>query len=193
MKLKTLEKIIAFTILFLLLLKLSNIYALSFLLFLLCFGMSIVYCTMSIGIFRNNKLNRPFKGHDENKQQTVLSALLGLGIGMCTVGFAWYLIALPGNRVILSAGIIALAVLIPCTVLLKKRFESSFVKSALTRGVVYLGFALFLILIPKHAFLKIQYRNHPEYVEAVIKLHENPSDSTYIEELSRINKKMKSK
>jgi len=191
MKLTTIEKILVITVATLMILKLSNIYSSIWLITFASLLLSILYIVFTLGFLNNNTLQEPFKMVNKPKLQQPISIGFGVSFSAIAMGFMWDLISLPSSEVLLFLGVFISLTLSVMLIFTKQNYELLFKKAVLVRVIAALTIALFILAKPDHFYLKVQHRNHPEFIEAVIKAQENPQDTLLWENVRRLEQEMK--
>lgn len=191
MKIRQIEKYLVLAILVIMTLKLTNIFSSTILLLLLCMTLSILYFALGPGILNNNTLEEAIKFVKKSPNQLHFSNVFGIGYAIIVMGFIWDILSLPGSSLQLISGISILLVFSFILVITRQKYEQEFRKSVFIRTIIAIVIASFILAKPTHFYLKIQHRNNPEFIEAVIKATENPQDSLLWEKVRNLEQDIK--
>lgn len=191
MKLRQIEKYLGLAIIVLMTLKLTNVFSSTILLLLFCMALSILYFAIGHGIFNNNTLKESSILIRKPPYLQVISIGFGVGFAIIVMGFIWDILSLPGSSIQLIAGTFILLVFSFILVITRQKYELEFRKSVFIRTIIAIAIASFTLAKPNHFYLKIQHRNNPEFIEAVIKVKENPQDSLLWENVRKLEQDMK--
>jgi len=176
---KITEKILTVIAILATIMKLLHWPGANILLILSLLFLSILYMYFGFAFFNNIRLREIFK-KDSYKETAVLRIIgaifTGIIIGSGLIGILFVALFWPGGLIMLSFIIFFGLILLSFIVYKLIRTGAIFYKRILFRlGVVYL-LSLFLYLLPWRAKLNWRYPSDPDYVEAYIEYHENPTD-----------------
>ena len=79
-------------------------------------------------------------------------------------------------------GIIISLIFIILLLILLYRLKNTAIKTQLIRGIVLVSIAIIFLALPAYSIEKVQYRNHPEIIEVLTKLDQDP-DNKALKEL----------
>jgi hypothetical protein len=138
------------------------------------------YVLPGILFFSGIGLRETFKGALKNIRIVTLvsSFFIGNALSIFCMGILFRLLHFPGANEMLMAGFIPAAAML--AIMLTKYFRDRSLQSrlALSRLVPFMILALALLFTSSRTLLSLQYRNHPQYVNAYMRYQENPSPET---------------
>ncbi|WP_066627900.1 hypothetical protein [Labilibacter marinus] len=171
-------------------LKVMNIGATIIFVFLLSAVLSLIYFALGFAILNDNTFKDPFKKDSISNIQMVLSIAYGIAFSTILVGGFFNLLSIPGvmGQVIFGMGLLVILTLI--FIFTQTKYSAEFKKNAIPRIVIFLIFGTILLVKPPSFFFKIQHRNNPEFIEAVMKAKANPQDSLLWQEVERLEREM---
>lgn len=143
--------------------------------------LSILYYPLGFFIFSGIRLRRLFK-RDSYKETTVLRILWSLGVGqvlaaLC-LGLLFRMNDYPGSGPMLTIGLLTSAIVLPLAVFRYSKTKSAFFKRVIIRMTIWGVLGLIFLPISSLSIQKLQYRNHPQYIEMLNELDENPEDES---------------
>lgn len=139
--------------------------------------LACIYYPFGFALFNKIKLKDIFSKESYKGISTLrIIGSIGAGIGLATVcvGILFKIQHWPGMITLLLTGLlIALVIAIVALIRLLKS-KSDFYKSIVSRIAIIGGFGLLLFFTSDLTIVKIQFRNHPDYVKAYEKYLDNP-------------------
>jgi uncharacterized membrane protein len=189
---KKLERILLMIAAFGLMFKLLNFPLSGLLLFISLMILGSLYFYLGFALFNNIPLKHAFKSESYKEIKTiqvVLSVCFGLGLSILIIGILFTLQNYPMQRIFISIGIITTALFLLLN-LIVSRAELKKQNGKVLRAAVFIIIGVILLIIPPYSLDKIQYRNHPGYVEALIKLEEDPNNEELIKQFEKERLKM---
>ncbi|MDX2415828.1 MAG: hypothetical protein QNK33_11610 [Bacteroidales bacterium] len=159
--------------------KLLNIHLSSMIIFLSLLIVSGMYLCLGFAFFNNIPLKGAFKS-DTYKGiksiQVIGSAGLGWGLSMLLIGIMFEILKYPMSRIFLIFGIIISLIFIILLLILYYRRKNTAIKTQLIRGIVLVSISIIFLALPAYSIEKVQYRNHPEIMDILIELDQDPSN-----------------
>lgn len=189
---KKLERILILIAAFGLMFKLLNFPLSGLLLFISLMILGSLYFYLGFALFNNIQLKHAFKSESYKEIKTiqvVLSVCFGLGLSILTIGILFTLQNYPMQRIFISVGIITTALFLLLN-LIVSRAELKTQNGKVLRAAVFIIIGVILLIIPPYSLDKIQYRNHPDYIEALIKLESDPNNEELIKQFEKEKFKM---
>lgn len=166
---KKLEKILGFIAIAAFILKLIRVPGASMLLLLSISALSLIYYPLGFAFFNQVKLRHVFK-KEAYKGVSALRILGAIGVGVSLsallVGILFKVQFWSGASFELIFGIVATAIIAAIALIRHRNHKDDFYKRILSRMALIGGLALLFFFTPELTILKIQYRNHPDYVKA---------------------------
>ena len=182
---KTLEKILGLVGIIALILKLGLLPGSSLLIVVSLTVLGCIYFLFGFALFNGIRLRAILKT-DSYKGLSLARVIgsigLGMGLAAICIGMLFKLQHWPGGDSNIAAGLgVTLIILIIASIKFIQS-RSDYYKYIYPRILIIGSLGLFFALLPELTIIKIQYRNHPDYIKAYEDYLENPQD----EELSRI-------
>jgi hypothetical protein len=181
---KKFEKIMLYAALLGLVLMLLNFPLSSVILFFSMLLLSCLYFYLGFTLFNNILLRKAFKSESYKgikSTRIALSVGFGWGLSTLTVGILFYFLNYPLQRSFINVGIISTSIFLALILIIShrefKKQQGIIVRAA---GAILIG--IILIILPDYYLEKVQYRNHPGYLDAMIKLEADPNNEKLIEE-----------
>ncbi|WP_320018999.1 hypothetical protein [Labilibaculum manganireducens] len=141
--------------------------------------LAVLYYPLGFAFFNRIQLRQILKKESYNGKSTlkIIGAVgVGLALSILCIGILFKLQHYPFSLTILKAGMFlaSIASLIVIVQLLKTK--NSFYKKILNRVSIIGGISLLLLFVSDLNIVKIQYRNHPEYIKAYEAYLKNPDN-----------------
>jgi hypothetical protein len=142
--------------------------------------LALFYFLPGILFFSGIGLREAFKGALKNiKIVTLVSSFfIGNALSIFCIGMLFRLLHFPGANEMLMAGFIPATAMLVIMLLKFFKDRSQQSRLALSRLVPFMILAFVLFFTSSRTLLGLQYRNHPEYVNAFMRYQENPSPET---------------
>lgn len=178
-----LEKLLVILAVIGVILKFSFVLGGDELIFLSMSVLGCLYYLFSFLFFNRIPLRNIFKGDAYNGVSPwtiVTTAVCGLGLSIVCIGSLFKLLTLMGANQMLAIGLGITAVILIITVMrfLRKRDRTS--NFILWRTGIAVIVGLTLLLTPNLSIIRLQYRNHPMYIEAYSRYLEEPTNEALI-------------
>ena len=138
-----------------------------------------MYLLLGFAFFSNIPLKGAFKS-DMYKGiksiQVIGGAGLGWGLSIILIGIMFAILKYPMSSLLMIVGIIFSLIFIILLLILLYRLNNTAIKTQLTRGIVLVSITIILLALPAYSIEKVQYRNHPEILEELMKLDQDPNN-----------------
>jgi hypothetical protein len=147
-------------------------------------GLSVFYFYFSFAVLNGIHGRDIFKkaAYKDIAAADIVSAIgAGIALSIVVIGLLFKVMFWPGGSFMLLAGCLALIIAAIIGGIRLRTSKSAFPARLLKRAVIFGSLGLLCFFLPSNFFLKIKYRQHPEYVKAVEAASANPDD----EELQR--------
>lgn len=95
---------------------------------------------------------------------------------MTTIGLMFKFQSWPGADFNLGAGLVGLLIVTIIGVIKYSKNKSKYYIRIFLRAAIFGGLGLILMLTPKTSWVELKYRNHPEYVDALMKAMADPDN-----------------
>ena len=176
---KILEKILGVLIILALIMKFSLIMGGSIVLVLSLLVISIIYYPLGFAFFNQIELKGIFKkvSYKGISALRIIGAIC-VGVSLATVceGILFRLQRYPGGNIILMGGLIC-TLLVGVIALIRYLMKrSKFYIRIFIRIAIIAGFGLLLAFTSDFAIAKVQFRNHPDYLNALEKAVADPKN-----------------
>lgn len=126
-------------------------------------GLALLYPFLSMALFL-----------DESEKVNFNKAIFGMPFSIALIGILFKLQSWPGYEVNLMVGSISLAALIIHRYTLKNKMQQLNFKILSRRAIPLLVITLFMLALPKYAWIETKYSEYPEYIEAIKAYDKNP-------------------
>jgi len=183
---KRLEKILGIIVLIALIMKFTLI-PLSNVLFLLSLSiLACIYYPLGFALFNQIGFKQIFK-KDSYKGLSALRILGAIGVGttlsLICVGVLFKLLHWPGAMIQLISGLVSTLIILIVALIRYFKSKSEYLINIIKRICVVGGLGLLLAIASDLTIVRIQFRNHPEYIKAFELYEANPNDETLIKNL----------
>ncbi len=151
----------------------------SFLTVLTLSTLSVLYMYLSFALFNHIRLRTIFKKDSYKGISTmriVGAVMTGFALSVTTIGLLFKFQSWPGASFNLSAGLVGLILITIIGTIKYSKNKSEYYTRIFKRVAIIGGLGLILMLTPKTSWIKLKYRNHPEYVNALIKAMTHPDN-----------------
>lgn len=147
-----------------------------------------IYYPLGFLFFNQIRLRHVFKKDaykDVSAMDVVLAIVTGIGLSVICVGSLFKLLSLTGadQMLIIGLAINVITFAISLFLVLERRRIAN--KRIVWRTSIAMVIALILLLTPELSIVKLQYRNHPDYISAYEKYLEDPKNEVLIQEKER--------
>lgn len=178
-----LEKLLIIATVIGVILKFSVIRGADELIFLALSLLACLYYLFSFLFFNRIPLRNIFKTAAYNAVSAwtiVTTAVGGLGLSIVCIGSLFKLLILMGANQMLAIGLGITAVILAISVMRFLRKSDPTSKFILWRTGIAAIVALTLLLTPNLSIIRLQYRNHPAYIDAYSRYLEEPTNEALI-------------
>lgn len=107
--------------------------------------------------------------------QIVLGVITGIALSIVCVGILFKLLTLPGANEMLMFGVLGSIIMSIVAIALKRKVPAT---AILIRTTIFSVVGIAMFFTSALSIVKLQYRNHPAYVEAYTQYIENPKDDS---------------
>jgi len=190
---KKLEKILGIIAIITLVLHLNNVSGATLLMSLTFFTLTFIYFYLGFAFFNNIRLRditkkESYKGVNTMK---ILGAIFGgLTLSITLLGILFKLQFWPGASLLLIIGLSALLIVTIISLIKYKVNKSHLYKNIIIRAAIIGICGIILLMSPSNILIEIKYRNHPEYIEAIKKLNQDPDNIELRKKVEEEYKKM---
>lgn len=153
------------------------------LMFLSMSVLSCLYYLFSFLFFNRIPLRNIFKSDAYNAISAwtiVTTAVCGLGLSIICIGSLFKLLTFTGANQMLAIGLGITAAIFAISAIRFRRKSDPTSKFILWRTGIAVTVALTLLLTPNLSIIRLQYRNHPAYIEAYSRYLEEPTNEAVI-------------
>ncbi len=126
-------------------------------------GLALLYPLLSVALFL-----------DENEKINFNKAIFGMPFSVALIGILFKLQRWPGYEVNLLVGALSFIALIIHRFTQKETTQQLNFKILTRRAIPLLVITLFMLALPKYAWLETKYSEYPEYIETIKALDKNP-------------------
>lgn len=173
------EKVLVIAVLAGLILKFSLIRGGSEFLMVSMLTLSGIYFALGFLLFNQIRLrDLTKKGTFENLTVTsiVVSVMTGIALSIICVGALFKLLGLPGSDEMLMFGAGSAIVISIIAIVMKRKLATT---PILIRTVIFAAAGIVLFFTSNISIIKLEYRNHPAYVEAFAAYMEEPNEKLW--------------
>jgi len=176
---KTLEKVLGLLLMVGFILKLALISGSSILIVLPLLILSGIYFYLGFAFFNDIPLKVLFK--KESYANISLFRILGtIGFGfslsLITIGILFKIQLWKGANLDLLIGLVLISIITIVSLIKFLKNKDKFYNRIFARIIIIGGFGLLFLLTPEIKILKLQYRNHPRYIEAYEAYKKDPQN-----------------
>jgi hypothetical protein len=145
------------------------------------FLLTMLYFSLGFALFNNVGLRQIFKGNafkNSPPSNIVIAIILSIGISFLCFGILFQLQYWPGSLIVIYGG---LFFSVPTLLFIIIKFiiqKKDFFLTNMIRTACYTLIGIIFINVSNLDLVKIQYRNHPKYIEAFAAYDRNREDST---------------
>lgn len=143
--------------------------------------LSILYFYFGFAILNSISFRKIFKKSSYSAISSMrIVGAIGTGIGLSTViiGLLFKFMSWPGSYFMLLIGLLSMSVFFAYALIKFIINKSSFYTNILLRTAFFGGIGLFLLLMPSYTLSEIKYgKHHPEYIEALKALENDPTNT----------------
>jgi hypothetical protein len=146
------------------------------LLFIVINLLAVLYFGFGFMFFSNVGFRSAFKGGLKNVPGTtfVIAIFTGLAVSTLTIGILFGILMMPGADNILTIGSVEAVIMLIVNLIYYFKVKQGASKRCISRLAMFSIPSLVLLLTPPLELVKLQYRNHPAYVDAYAKHLEDP-------------------
>ena len=174
---KRLEKILAILILIAFVLKLILVPFSGVLLTIFLLIIALIYYPFGFAFFNNIRLRNIFK-KESYKGISVLhiigAIVVGMALSVICVGILFKIQGYPMANFLLTDGLISSVIILIIGLIKYLKSKSSYYSFMLNRIAIIGGIGLLFLFISDLTLVKIQFKNHPDYVKAYQEYRTNP-------------------
>ncbi len=185
---RILEKILALGILAGLVLKFSLISGGDILTLWSTLLLACIYYPFGFLFFNQIRLRHVFKKiayNDISALQVIFAIVTGIGLSVICVGSLFKLLSLTGANQMLTIGFVVTVITLTISAILFIKSKGIASKFTIWRTSIGGVIGLILLLTSEISIIKLQYRNHPDYIRAYEKYLENPKNEVLSQEKER--------
>nr|WP_321222464.1 hypothetical protein [uncultured Psychroserpens sp.] len=166
------EKVLGFTAIFSMVLRLVTSYPYSALLTTLCiFILSLIYFFFSFKLLNNNKKGSTEKTSSLRQTGIILT---GITLSLVLIGILFKFLQWPYGSFNLMIGLLCLIPIIVISIFKFYKSKAEFYKNVLFRVLIIGIIGALLLFTKRETLMELKYRDFPDYVEAEKKLMEDP-------------------
>ena len=185
---RTLEKILALGILTGLILKFSLISGGDILTLWTTLLLACLYYPLGFLFFNQIRLRHVFKKtayKDLSALKVIFAIVTGIGLSVICVGSLFKLLSLTGADQMLTIGLVITVITLTISISLFLKSKGMTSKFTIWRTSIGGVLGLVLLLTPELSIIKLQYRNHPDYIRAYEKYLTDPKNESLTKEKER--------
>ncbi len=172
--------------------KLFNLPLSSMFLFVSLLLLSSMYFYLGFAFFNNIKLKNAFKSGSYTgikPLRIVFSVGFGWGLSILVIGILFGFLSYPLESLLIKTGIVT-TLLFLILLLVQGKAEIRKKYGIIIRAAIFLVLGIAMLYLPPYFLDKIQYRNHPDYLEVLIKLKEDPDNEEFAIQFEEEHQKM---
>ncbi|PKP11536.1 MAG: hypothetical protein CVU09_01525 [Bacteroidetes bacterium HGW-Bacteroidetes-4] len=176
---KKLEKILGILFLVALVLKFNLIIGGNLLVYLSLVLLALIYYPLGFVFFNDIPLKKVFKKaayKGLSGWRIIGTIFLGMAFSGICFGTLFKLVNWPDATLNLTAGLGTLFIVFIIALIHFLKSKNDLYKGLFKRMAIIGGFGLIMALTPQINLVKLQFRNHPRYIEAYEKFIRNPTD-----------------
>jgi hypothetical protein len=138
--------------------------------------LSMFYFLFGLLFFSDVGLRQLFKGKlkEVTAVMMVIGVLTGIALSIVLIGILFKLLYLPGADEMLKIGIPFAIVMLAVAVIYSRPPRRPLSKTIFSRLIIFLVLGIAVLVISPLTLVKLQYRNHPRYIEAFSNYSQNP-------------------
>jgi len=143
------------------------------------FGLSCLYFYFGFALFNTISFRRIFKkeSYSNISALRIIGAIAaGFSISIVLLGVLFKIFRWPFGNQLLIIGVNFLNVVFIIGFVKIIKEQQPFYKRLMTRVVLYAVLGYLFLFLPTYTFLELKYKNHPDYIEAVKKIHKDPEN-----------------
>ncbi len=147
--------------------------------------LGLTYMHLGFALFNDIRFVKVFRRDSYNniKATRIIGAIMaGLALNVSILGIIFRFLSYPGASIILLIGLITTSIVTIVAIIRIRKNSDRYYLNILKRIAIFGTLCFILVVLPYETWMRINHPKNPEYVEAVIKLRENPED----QELRRI-------
>ena len=155
--------------------------------------LSVLYMYFSFAFFNDIELKQILKKESYagiSAFRIIGSVCTGIFLASTIIGVFFKFNSFPGASNMLVFGLAGLVVVLILGLIKYQKGKSDFYKTLFKRVTPIMLAGIILMGLPKNTWLEMKYKNHPEYIEAVKNLQENPNDQALRDKLDEERRKM---
>lgn len=141
--------------------------------------LACIYSILGFAIFNGIRLRQVFK-KESYKGLTPLKIIGAIGVGWALsstcMGILFKILQWSGAENILMLGLVQTLIVLIIALILFVKNKAPFYKRIFKRIAIIGGFGLILSFVSNLTLVKIEFRNHPRYIEAFKEYQDNPED-----------------
>jgi hypothetical protein len=166
---KKLEKILALLFVIAIIFQFNLIVGDSLIMFLSLTTLALIYFPLGFALFNNIPLKKVFKKESYmglSSLQIISTIFLGIGFSEICIGIESKLLHWGYVKLHLFVGLFFICIALIFYLIHFSESKSSIPKTIVSRMVIFGMLSLFLLNVSDLTLIKIQFRNHPLYIEA---------------------------
>ncbi len=174
-----LEKILGLIIIVCLILKLLLIPYSGILLTVTLMTLAIIYYPLGFAFFNEIRLRKILKKESYrgiNALRIIGAIGVGIGLSILCIGILFKLQRWAYSDTNLKFGLFVTFIALIIVLIRISKVKDNFYKKILKRIIIVGGLGLFLLFVPELSIIKIQFRNHPNYIKAYEAYLKNPDN-----------------
>ncbi len=174
-----LEKILGLIIIVSLILKLLLIPYSGILLTVTLMTLAFIYYPFGFAFFNEIRLRKIFKKESYKgiSALRIIGAIaVGIGLSILCIGILFKLQSWAYSDTNLKFGLSVTFIALIIALIRLMKVKDNFYKKILKRIIIIGGLGLILLFIPRLSIIKIQFRNHPDYIKAYEAYLKNPDN-----------------
>ncbi|MBQ4821149.1 hypothetical protein [Aquimarina sp. MMG016] len=143
-------------------------------------GLSCLYFYFSFVLLNSVPLRKMFKkdAYAEASSIRIIGTICtGVLLSITVLGILFQVMSWPFSKTNLLLGFLGLLIISVIRIIKYFKQKEGFYKKILLRSIIYCTIALVLLyIIPPYTFLKIKYKDHPDYIEVLKQLDKDPNN-----------------
>ena len=149
-------------------------------------SLACIFYLFGFAFFNQIELSRIFQ---KNSYQGISGLRIwgaigtGIGLSQICIGILFTLQHWPGANITLITGLIVTLIVFVIALIRFFKSKNNYYKFIFKRIVIIGGFGLLLILLPELTIVKIQFRNHPNYIKTYEEYLKDPQNDELQEKL----------
>lgn len=141
--------------------------------------LALLYLFFSFALLNGIRFRQVFKkqAYQQTNSKRIFAAVcLGISFFLMVINIVFIFMYWKGGRIMLLGNMAIIGIPLILAIIKFGNTKDAFYLRILKRGVALFAIIFILNLLPRHFWLKLRYRNSPEYIGALEKSEADPND-----------------